>query len=138
MRYEVTTAVDAPADLVWRTVSDVETWPDWTPRTMLSVRRLDDGPLRVGSRAEVRQPRQATRTWTVTELTEGHSFTWVSTGPGLRFTADHVVADGNLTLAFVVAGPLAPVARLVAGKAIRWAIGVEAASLEEWCGRTTR
>jgi uncharacterized membrane protein len=143
MRHEVTTTVDAPADLVWRTVRDVEKWPEWTP-TMTEVRRLDGDPggdLRVGSRAAVRQPGQPVRTWTVTELTEGRSFTWTSTGRGLRLSADHVVTtDGGTTvieLRFSVTGPLAPLAAL-AGRAVRAAVDTEAASLKAWCERTRR
>jgi uncharacterized membrane protein len=137
MRHEVTIDVDAPADLVWQTISDVEKWPDWTP-TMTGIRRLDDGPLRVGSTALVRQPRQPARTWTVTELTDGRSFTWVSTSRGLRLTAGHVVADGAVTLTFAAAGPLAPLAWLIAGRAVRQAVTTEATSLRAWCGRTSR
>lgn len=140
MRHEVTTTVDAPADQVWRTVEDVEKWPEWTP-TMTEIRRLDDGDLRVGSRVEIRQPKQPVRTWTVTELTEGRSFTWTSTGRGMRLSADHVVTTDNGTtlveLTFSVAGPLAPLAAL-AGKAVRTAVDTEAASLKAWCERTSR
>ncbi|MFI7677824.1 SRPBCC family protein [Actinophytocola sp. NPDC049390] len=140
MRHEVTTTVDAPADLVWRTVKDVEKWPEWTP-TMIEV-DLDGDDLRSGSRATVRQPKQPVRTWTVTELTEGRSFTWTSTGRGLRMSADHVVTEENgrtsVLLTFSVAGPLAPLANLLAGKLVREAIATEAASLKKWCERTSR
>jgi uncharacterized membrane protein len=137
MRHEVTTRIDAPADLVWRTISDVERWPEWTP-TMESVRRLDDGELRVGSVAEVRQPRQPQRTWTVTEHAPGKSFTWTTTGQGVRLSADHVVtarANGEVVvmLSFSVAGPLRFLAALLGGRAIRQAIDTEAASLKSWC-----
>jgi hypothetical protein len=36
-------------------------------------------------------------------------------------------------LTFSVTGPLAPLASLLAGKAIRWAVDTEAASLKKWC-----
>lgn len=139
MRHEVTTTVDAPADLVWRTVKDVEKWPEWTP-TMIEV-HLDGDDLRDGGSATVRQPKQPVRTWTVTELTEGRSFTWTSAGPGLRMSADHVVTEENgrttVLLTFDVAGPLAPLANLLAGKAVRQAIDTEAASLKKWCERAS-
>ncbi len=140
MRHEVTTTVDAPATLVWRAIKDVEKWPEWTP-TMTEV-RLDADELRSGSSATVRQPKQPVRTWTVTELTEGRSFTWTSTGRGLRMTADHVVTEENgrttVLLSFSMAGPLAPLAGLLAGKAVRQAVDTEAASLKKWCERTSR
>lgn len=141
MRHEVTTTIDAPADLVWHTVKDVEKWPEWTPTTMSEV-HLDGDDLRTGATAGVRQPKQPARTWTVTELTEGRSFTWASTGRGLRLSADHVVTeeDGRTTvlLTFNLAGPMAPLANLLAGKLIRQAIGTEAASLKAWCERASR
>lgn len=140
MRHEVTTTIDAPADLVWRTVKDVEKWPEWTP-TMTEV-RLRGGGLRAGSAASVRQPKQPARTWTVTALNEGRSFTWASTGRGLRMSADHVVTEENghttVLLTFDLSGPMAPLVSLLAGRLIRQAIVTEAASLKAWCERTSR
>jgi hypothetical protein len=76
-----------------------------------SVERLDDGPLRVGSRARVRQPRLPTAVWEVTELVPDRSFTWVARGPGIVTTGSHVVTplDGDgvkATAALEQAGPL--------------------------------
>ncbi|MGB3441732.1 MAG: SRPBCC family protein [Actinophytocola sp.] len=138
MRHEVTTTIDAPADLVWRTVKDVEKWPAWTP-TMTEI-RLEGDDLRVGSVVGVRQPKQPARSWTVTELTDGRSFTWTSTGRGLRMSADHVVTEegGRTTvlLTFSLAGPMASFTSLLAGKVIRQAVATEAASLKAWCERS--
>jgi carbon monoxide dehydrogenase subunit G len=140
MRHEVSTTIDAPADLVWHAVRDVEKWSEWTP-TVTEIRVHGGGELRQRSVATVRQPKQPAREWTVTELTD-RSFTWTSKSPGLRFSADHTVkTDGGATtveLSFSVAGPLAPVARLFAGRAIRWAVDTEAALLKKWCERTSR
>lgn len=143
MGHEVEVTIDAPAKLVWHTISDVDNWPEWTPATMTRVRRVDDGELRVGSSAEVVQPGQRDRTWTVTELTPGTSFVWTARDPGLRLTADHVVtgdADGPVTvrLTFDVAGPLAPLVGPFVGRTIRRAIAAEAASLKDWCERSVR
>ncbi|RZQ61520.1 SRPBCC family protein [Amycolatopsis suaedae] len=136
MRHEVVTTVQAPAELVWRTISTVERWPEWTP-TMREVTRADTGELRVGSTAEVHQPGQPVRTWTVTELEPGRSFTWTTTGPGLRLSADHSLSgDGSgvvVTLGFTVTGILAPLTGLLAGRTIRRAVETEAASLRTWC-----
>jgi uncharacterized membrane protein len=136
MRHEVTTPTDAPAGLVWRTIRDVDRWPDWTP-TMNEVRRLDDGDLRRGSTAVVRQPMQPARTWTVTEVADGRSFTWVTGGAALRMSAGHTVRtdDGTtvIELSFTMTGPLAFLASMVGGKAVRRAVDTEAASLRAWC-----
>ena len=140
MRHHVRTTIDAPADLVWRTVRDVAEWPSWTP-TMTEV-RVPDGELRLGGTAVIRQPGQPVRTWTVTELVEGRSFIWTAKGAGLRLSAGHTVSpeDGKavVELTFDVAGPLAPVASLLAGRAIRRAVDTEAASLKAWCEKVAR
>jgi carbon monoxide dehydrogenase subunit G len=141
MNHEVSTTVDAPADQVWDAVRDVEKWSDWTP-TVTEIRVHGGGALKLGTVATVRQPKQPAREWTVTELVDGRSFTWTSKGPGLRFSANHTVTttDGktHVELTFSVAGPLAPLATVLAGKAIRWAVDTEAASLKKWCERTSR
>ncbi len=90
MRFEASIDVAAPADDVFAVYADVERWPAWTP-TVTSVQRLDTGPLRVGSRAKVRQPRLPVAVWEVTELEPGRSFTWVARGPGLVTTGIHRV-----------------------------------------------
>ncbi len=90
MKASVTVDIDAPAERVWAVMSDVESWPQWTP-SVRSIRRLDPGLLRVGARNRIKQPRLPTTTWTVVELVDGESFTWTATGPGVRASAHHRV-----------------------------------------------
>jgi uncharacterized membrane protein len=88
MKASATIDIDGPAEQAWAVISHVENWPVWTP-SVRSIRRLDPGPLRVGARHRIKQPRLPTTTWTVTELIEGESFTWTATGPGILTSAQH-------------------------------------------------
>ena len=104
-----TVTIAAPPERVWAVIVDVERWPERIP-TVDAVERLDAGPLAVGSRTRLQQPRLPTAVWTVTELTDGSSYTWESSSPGVTVTASHLVEphpDGSrLTLAVTVSGPL--------------------------------
>lgn len=141
MRHTATTTVDAPADVVWHAVQDVEKWSEWTP-TIDEITVHGGGELKQGTVATVRQPKQPAREWTVTELVDGRSFTWTSRGPGLRFAADHIVTTtGDTTtveLTFSVAGPLGRLAWMMAGRWVRMAVDTEAALLKKRCERTSR
>jgi uncharacterized membrane protein len=88
VRFEASIEVAAPAEQVFDVYFDVERWPQWTP-TVTSVERLDQGPLRIGARTRVRQPRLPKAVWEVTDIAPGRSFTWVATGPGIRTTGHH-------------------------------------------------
>lgn len=71
-------------------MTDVERWAEWTS-SVRSIKRLDDGALRVGSRARVFQLRLLPAVWQVTVLKEGSGFTWVTRSPGVVATGDHWV-----------------------------------------------
>ncbi len=88
--FEITVDIEAPPERVWDVMVDVEKWPEWTP-SMSSVKRLDPGELRVGSRARVKQPKLAPATMTVTHLERDKTFTWMTSAPGLVVTATHTV-----------------------------------------------
>ncbi|MEU8077814.1 SRPBCC family protein [Catellatospora citrea] len=90
MRWEDALVIDAPADVVWALTADVEQWPAATP-TMTRVIRLDEGPLRVGSQARIKQPGQAEAVWTVTAFDEGRGFTWQTDRMGLTVIGSHQV-----------------------------------------------
>jgi uncharacterized membrane protein len=88
MRIEHTTDINASVDRVWALTTDIESWPAVTP-TMSSVTRLDDGALRVGSSAKVKQPGQPERVWTVTELEPGKRFAWQAKVMKATMTGTH-------------------------------------------------
>lgn len=88
MQVEHQLVIRAPVERVWALTVDIERWPELTP-TMRSVERLDDGPLQVGSRARVVQPRQRPRTWTVTRLEAPHLFEWTTRLGPIEMRAEH-------------------------------------------------
>ena len=131
--FETTHHINAPAQSVWEVLSDVASWPDWTP-TVDSVERLDSGPLRVGSRARVRQPRLPRALWEVTELVDGRGFTWEAAGPGLRTIGRHEVTpddDGcTVRLSIEQTGPMARVAARMWSRLTQRYVDLEAQSLD--------
>jgi uncharacterized protein YndB with AHSA1/START domain len=126
--------IDAPAATVWAVVSDVEHWPEWTA-SMSSVQRSRGGPLGVGERVTVRQPRLPTLTYTVTQLDDGRSFTWVAGNAASRAVGEHVLtprADGGCTatLRLTHRGPAARVVGLVLDRLTRRYLRLEAEGLK--------
>lgn len=111
-QFQVT--VDAPASprQVWNILRDVEHWPEWTA-SVTNARSLDPGPLTVGSRVRITQPKLPPALWKITEWDEAATrFTWVSTGPGIHVTARHTVtpspSGSRIHLAIDYAGLFGP------------------------------
>jgi uncharacterized membrane protein len=92
MRITDTRDIDAPADVVWQLTLDVEQWPTLFP-TVEHVQRLDDGSMRVGSTARIKQPGQSPAVWTVTELAPGSRFVWQARRPGMLMVATHEIVE---------------------------------------------
>ena len=139
MRFEATIHVAAPADRVFGVYSDVEHWPDWTP-SVTSVERLDQGPLLVGSRARVRQPRLPVAVWEVTDVVPGRSFTWVAHGPGIVSTGKHEVVpargeggDVQVTASLEQAGLLGPLVGLLTKRLTDRYLQMELRGLKAHC-----
>jgi hypothetical protein len=134
MEQSITVDIAAAPARVWEVLSDVEHWSDWTA-SVRWVRRLDEGPLRVGSQAKISQPRIPTVDWTVTDLEPGRGFTWISTGMGARTTARHAIeplAEGGsrVRLSVEQSGPVgAVVGRLYRGITERY-LAMESAGLK--------
>ena len=137
--FQTTKHIDAPPARVWEVLYDVARWPEWTP-TVDSVERLEDGPLVVGSRARLRQPKLPQAEWEVTEVVDGRAFTWEAHGPGMRTIGRHeVTPDGTgstVTLSIEQTGPMGAVAAFVWRRLTQRYVELEAESLAARVTRT--
>ena len=131
--FSVTVDIQALPIKVWAVLRDVERWPEWTS-TVISLERMDSGPLAVGSRARIRQPKLRPGVWEVTELDEAKSFTWATRNQGLRIAGRHdVEASENgsrATLSLEFSGLLGPLLARVYGKLNREYLATEASGLK--------
>lgn len=128
-----TVVIAAPPERVWDVLVDIERWPERIP-TVDSVERLDDGPLALGSRTRLVQPKLPPGVWTVTEMSDGSSYTWESKSSGVTVVASHDVephADGSrLTLAITVSGAMAGIGWLMSKSLTKRYVETEAASIK--------
>ena len=104
MLVEVTRHINATPEQVWAVITDIERWPEWTA-SVTSVKRLDEGELRVGSQARIKQPHIPTSVWTVSELDPGHAFTWQAGFFGGTISGGHyidAVEEGGTNVRLVI------------------------------------
>jgi uncharacterized membrane protein len=135
MRWENSVDIEAPASRVWQLTEDVESWPTMTP-TITSVKRVDGGPLRIGSQARIKQPAQSLALWTVTELEPGRRFTWATRRMGLTMVGSHAVTGGGgacrNTLTLDVEGRGSRVFGLLFGALMRRTLATENAGFKRY------
>jgi uncharacterized membrane protein len=128
MEFRIAATVDVAPSQVWRSFVDVEHWPEMT-RSMREVRRLDSGPLRVGSEAIIKQPGLPRNRWRVTELEPDRSFTWETKAGGVTAVGGHLVVPAGpgstITLTLSQHGPLAGIIGVLMGRRIRRNLAME-------------
>jgi carbon monoxide dehydrogenase subunit G len=107
---ERTVTISAPPEAVWKVMTDIARWPEWTE----SVRRaepLSAAPLGFGSEAKLWVKGGPASTWRVTEFTPNKSFTWESKSRGVHSVASHTLeaqeGSTRVTLAVNISGILA-------------------------------
>ncbi|MET7469644.1 SRPBCC family protein [Micromonospora sp. NPDC005686] len=137
MRFVESVEIAADVEQVWAVQSDIERWPEWTP-SVTAARRLEPGPLALGSTARLEQPRLPPAVWRVTEIEPPYSFVWESAGPGVRTRGEHRLAptgDGRTRAELVLTqtGPLAGLVGLLAGPMVRRYLRQEADGLRRRC-----
>ncbi|WP_285101678.1 SRPBCC family protein [Promicromonospora sp. MEB111] len=88
--YRTGARIEAPADVVWQILSDVERMPAWTTAMSRVTLLGPETALVVGSRVEIDQPGLPAATWEVDGLAEGQGFSWSSSStPGVRTGIAH-------------------------------------------------
>ncbi|WP_433018070.1 SRPBCC family protein [Kribbella sp. CA-294648] len=134
MRFDYSATIQATPGRVWEIFSDVARWAAWSP-TIDSVERLDEGPIYIGARTRIRQPKLPVAVWEVTELIEGEYFEWVARGPGVKTTGGHRVSEVSgstvATATLIQEGPLGWVLGRMMAKLTREYIALEVESLKK-------
>ena len=131
--------IAAPIARVWSLTEDIEQWPTITP-TMTSIVRLDNGPLKVGSTARVKQPRQRARVWTVTRFDPNETFAWQSRILGMPVVGTHSMAsrgDGSTanTLTLEMSGVMSRFTGRILTSTLRQALATENAGFKQHAER---
>lgn len=131
MELSHTIDVAAPIERLWDLTVDLEGLPAVTP-TIAAVERLDgSGPVRVGTRARLRQPGLPPRVWTVEEVEAPTRFVWSTRLLVVRMTGIHELealspTSCRLRLALRLEGPGAGLLARLAGRKLESALATEA------------
>jgi uncharacterized membrane protein len=128
MEHRFSTPCSAPPGQVWPLFLDLERWPEMT-ESITSLRRLDTGPVQVGSEAMVKQPGLPPARWRVTGIEPDHSFVWATANAGVTTIGSHFVTPSGtgsqITLTLRLEGPLARPMNLIYGRLIRRHVTME-------------
>jgi hypothetical protein len=89
-QYSTSILINASQEVVWKTLSDVAHWHEWTP-TVAKVEVLDTPEIKVKNRYKVYQPKLQPAVWSVTVLEPPSNFTWEANMPGMVMIADHLL-----------------------------------------------
>lgn len=126
----------ARPEVVWKVLSDLEHWCDWTP-TVTAIAPLANGELSVGARYRVTQPKMRPAIYEVTECIPNTAFKWVRRVVGGCMVADHRIfafeGETNVELSFASTGLLANVIALLFSSIIEDYVATEAKSLKARC-----
>jgi len=134
-RYEVEIRV-SPAR-VWAVLLDVERWPEWTT-SVSRIQRMDLGPLTLGSRTRIWQPRLMPAVWCVTSLDDGRRvFGWTTRTLGVKIVGRHQVNalknHSRVDLSLHYTGPLSAIAARFYGTLTRDYLAREGDGLKQFC-----
>ena len=136
--FSITVEIAAPPEIVWRVMTDVESWPEWTASVKRIV-RLTPGPLATGSRLRIHQPKLPPTQWRVTDVEAGRYFVSENIAPGVRVGAHHSIeaagANSCVTLAIRFEGVFAGLLSRLTRNLNELYLAMEASGLREYCER---
>jgi ribosome-associated toxin RatA of RatAB toxin-antitoxin module len=87
-QYSTSITINASQEAVWKVLSDVARWHEWTP-TVTKVEVIDQSELKLNHRYKVYQPKLQPVVWTVTMLEAPSIFIWEARIPGMTMIAEH-------------------------------------------------
>ncbi|MBS1802779.1 MAG: SRPBCC family protein [Acidobacteria bacterium] len=126
-----------PSARVWAVLLDVERWPEWTS-SVTRIQRMEVGPISMGSRARIWQPRLRPAVWRVTSFDDRRRiFAWTTRAFGVSIIGRHQVeALKNYTrvcLSIEYSGVLSAVVTRFYGDLSRDYIAREGDGLKKFC-----
>jgi uncharacterized membrane protein len=132
-RYEV--EIRVPPARVWAVLLDVERWPEWTT-SVSRIQRVEVGPVTLGSRVRIWQPRLRPAVWQVTSLDDRRRiFAWTTHNFGVKIIGRHHVETlrniSRLCLSIHYSGPLSAIVTRFYGNLSRDYITREAEGLKK-------
>lgn len=134
-KYSTSISINADQESVWKVLSDVAHWSEWTP-TVTKVEVFDSPELKLNNHYKVFQPKLQPAVWTVTTLVPPSSFVWESSMPGMHMVAEHIVKavnanQVNVTLTFAFNGFLGEIMGRLYRNMVESYIATEAQSLKK-------
>jgi uncharacterized protein YndB with AHSA1/START domain len=88
----VTRHIDAPAEAVWKVLTDLDAWPQWGPT--VSGADLDGDELRLGASGRVHTPFGVALPFRITEFIPGRRWAWSVAGVPATAHGVEPVNDG--------------------------------------------
>lgn len=134
-RYSTSITINTSQEAIWKVLSDVSHWNEWTP-TITKVEVLDIPGLKLDNRYKVFQPKLQPAIWSVTVLEPPARFTWESRMPGMRMVAEHILKStganqNELTLSFSFHGAFGAIIGRLYRKTVQNYLETEAHSLKK-------
>jgi hypothetical protein len=125
--------ISASAEEIWRVLTDVEHWPEWTP-SVSRVEPLGAPPLVWGSRVRIYQPKLRPAIWQVTHWEPKCRFAWVTKQPGVTVVADHTIKTNSSGCSVVLGvrfnGVLAALVGFLSRRLVTRNLEIEASGLK--------